>query len=190
MRPHQATLLPPLPPCAGGVGVGDEWPLQVRVYDYVLAYKFSLKEAADGVSVRFPSLNSQLYESPYEAQLWAVFDTNKQLLRFGDYYPEPVKLKAGDYEVRLQLRHESPAFLERLKDVIGAVNHTVLLLEGTDFVCQSPPLRCAYCLCELAYTGVLDVGFDLILAQDDEDSLHLMLLHIYEVFSATLAGGI
>ena len=106
-----------MPPCAGGVGVGDEWPKQVRVYDYVLAYKFTLKEAADGVSVRFPSLNAQLYESPYEAQLWAIFDAHKQLMRFGDYYPEPVKLQAGDYEVRLQLRHESPAYLERLKDV-------------------------------------------------------------------------
>tara|TARA_B100000795_G_scaffold260559_1_gene236564 strand:+ start:979 stop:1314 length:336 start_codon:yes stop_codon:yes gene_type:complete len=83
-----------MPPCAGGVGVGDEWPKQVRVYDYVLAYKFTLKEATDGVSVRFPSLNAQLYESPYEAQLWAIFDANKQLMRFGDYYPEPVKLQA------------------------------------------------------------------------------------------------
>ena len=61
----------------------------MRVYDYVLAYKFALKEATDGVSVRFPSLNAQLYESPYEAQLWAIFDGNKQLMRFGDDYPEP-----------------------------------------------------------------------------------------------------
>ena len=76
VRPHAATLLPPMPPCAGGVGVGDEWPKQVRVYDYVLAYKFTLKEATDGVSVRFPSLNAQLYESPYEAQLWAWLTSN------------------------------------------------------------------------------------------------------------------
>ena len=100
VRLHAATLLPPLPPCAGGPGVGDEWPKGLRIYDYVLAYKFSLKEGCDALSVRFPSLNTQLYESPYEAQLWAVFDQNKQLLRFGDYYPEPVKLKAGDYEAR------------------------------------------------------------------------------------------
>ena len=28
------------------------------MYDYVLAYKFALKEATDGVSVRVPSLNA------------------------------------------------------------------------------------------------------------------------------------
>ena len=70
------------------------------IYDYILGYKFSLKDAID-VSVRFPSLACHLYESPYEAQLWGVFDCNKRLVTFGDYYASKAKLPAGDYEVRL-----------------------------------------------------------------------------------------
>ena len=74
VRPYKATLLPPAPPVEGGVGVGDAWPGKLVIYDYVLCYKFSLKEASDAVAIRFPSLSAQLYESSYEAQLWARAD--------------------------------------------------------------------------------------------------------------------
>ena len=67
------------------------------------------------VSVRFPSLCCQLYESPYEAQLWAVFDANKRLVTFGDYYPSAQRLPAGEYEVRLQVRHSKVELLQELR---------------------------------------------------------------------------
>ena len=118
VRPHKAQLLPPAAPCDGAPGVGDAGVGgKLPIYDYVLAYKFSLKEASDAVTIRFPSLSSQLYEGAYEAQLHALFDANKQLLRWGDFYVDPTKLKAGDYEVRLQLRHDAPSYLEKLKDL-------------------------------------------------------------------------
>ena len=111
VRPHSAKLLPPVAALPGAPGFGDAWPESRVLYDYVLGYKFSLKEGVKeggvDVSVRFPSLNCQLYDSPYEAQLFAVFDCNKRLITHGDYYESKVKLAPGEYEVRLQLRHDA-----------------------------------------------------------------------------------
>eukprot|EP00966_Prymnesium_polylepis_P216747 5017569-Prymnesium_polylepis.1 len=114
VRPYAAKLLSPVTPVAGAPSIGDQWPEKRILYDYVLGYKFSLKEAAE-VSVRFPSLCCQLYESPYEAQLWGVFDSNKRLVTYGDYYPSAKKLAPGDYELRLQVRHDQVALLEKLR---------------------------------------------------------------------------
>ena len=123
VRPSKAQLLPPVAPCDGAPGVGDAGVGgKLPIYDYVLSYKFALKENSDGVTIRFPSLSAQLYEGAYEAQLHAIFDANKQLLRWGDFYVDPTKLKAGEYEVRLQLRHDSPAYLEKLKDLVMCVD--------------------------------------------------------------------
>ena len=105
VRPHVAKLLPPAPSLEGAPGVGDAWPDNLVIYDYLIGYKFSLKEALE-VSVRFPSLNCHLYESPYEAQLWGIFDSNKRLVTYGDYYPEPTKLPAGEC---VNTRAPSPA---------------------------------------------------------------------------------
>jgi CRISPR/Cas system-associated protein Cas10 (large subunit of type III CRISPR-Cas system) len=35
-------------------------------------------------------LSNLLYESAYEAQLWLLYDTNKQLIAAGDAYPQQV----------------------------------------------------------------------------------------------------
>ena len=78
--------------------------------------------------------------------------------------------------------------LERLKDVVASVGHTVLFLEKGQLYGQSKPLRCAYCLCELAYTGLLSVPFDVTLTDPDETMLHLRLIHTLELFAGTLAG--
>ena len=94
VRPHVAKLLPPAVPVEGGLTFGDQWPESRIIYDYVLGYKFSLSTSLK-VSVRFPSLCCQLYESPWEAQLWAIFDSNKRLVVHGDYYAEPTKLPQG-----------------------------------------------------------------------------------------------
>ena len=61
VRPYTAKLLPPADPLEGAPGFGDQWPEKRLVYDYVLGYKFSLKEPIEA-SVRFPSLNCQLYD--------------------------------------------------------------------------------------------------------------------------------
>jgi hypothetical protein len=44
VRPHLAKLVPPAAPLEGCPGIGDQWPDSVQIYDYLIAYKFSLSE--------------------------------------------------------------------------------------------------------------------------------------------------
>ena len=45
VRPHACKLLPPVEPLPGAPSLGDKWPSDQRViYDYLLGYKFALKE--------------------------------------------------------------------------------------------------------------------------------------------------
>ena len=46
-----------------------------------------------------------------------LHDTNKRLIKVSDIYPSPVDLKKGDYVIRLQLRHDDAALLEKMNDV-------------------------------------------------------------------------
>lgn len=76
LRPVAATLIPPVPPCAGAPGRGDVWPAapgragaggegagvgagaSYIGYERVLVYKTQLKEGAESLTVRFPSLRA------------------------------------------------------------------------------------------------------------------------------------
>jgi tetratricopeptide (TPR) repeat protein len=73
--------------------------------------------------------------------------------------------------------------------VIGAINHSVLVLERAHLYAQSLPLRCALCVSELAFSMARHCGFWLAMTDDDEDHLHLKLLQTLEVFDGTLAGA-
>ena len=52
--------------------------------------------------------------------------------------------------------------------VIGAVNHSVLVLERAHLYAQSIPLRCALCVSELAFSMERRCGFWLALTDEDE----------------------
>lgn len=58
-----------------------------------------------------------VYDSVVEAEMYMVYDANKKLLSVGDIYPSEVKLKKGDHTVRLLVRHDSPALLEKLTNL-------------------------------------------------------------------------
>ena len=72
--------------------------------------------------------------------------------------------------------------------VIGAIGHSVLVLEKSHLYAQSAPLRCAYCVAELAFTNHTRCGFWIAMTDDEEDVLHLKLLHLLDLFAGTLAG--
>ena len=46
-----------------------------------------------------------------------LHDINKQLLKVSDIYPEYTDLKKGEYVIRLQLRHDDAALLDKMKEV-------------------------------------------------------------------------
>lgn len=93
----------------------DRLPEGKQIYEMVLTYGFKLSEAGD-VTPRFPVLSTLLYESPYEAQFWMIFNANKRLVGFGDFRPSAQKLAKGSYTLRFQIRHDQVEMLEKLKD--------------------------------------------------------------------------
>ena len=60
----------------------------------LLTYKLSLKEGGDITFVLQP-LRKAVYDGALEGQLFAVFDSNKKRLAFGDVYPNSVTLAKG-----------------------------------------------------------------------------------------------
>lgn len=46
-----------------------------------------------------------------------LHDANKRLLKVSDIYPAPMDLKKGEYVIRLQLRHDDAALLDKLNDL-------------------------------------------------------------------------
>ena len=87
-------------------------------YELCLVYNFKFPECAAEVSPRAPVLLDLLYENPYEAQFWMLFDSNRRHLASGDVFEEKVKLSKGAYTLRFQVRHDSLEMLERLQDMV------------------------------------------------------------------------
>lgn len=56
-----------------------------------------------------------VYDGEMEQQMYMLFDGSKKLLAVGDIYPAPQQLAKGDYVLRLLLRHDSPALLEKFR---------------------------------------------------------------------------
>ena len=64
------------------------------------------------MAVDFPG---QVYDGEFEAQMYSIFDSNKQLLATGDIYPAATALPKGTYTVRVLVRHDRAELLVKLK---------------------------------------------------------------------------
>eukprot|EP00899_Mesostigma_viride_P019360 jgi/Mesvir1/27425/Mv25036-RA.1 len=95
-----------------------------QIHSLTLSYKMSLAEGGK-VTVRVPLLNGLLYDSPYEAQLYMIFDSNKKLMGCGDTYPDGIQLAKGDYTILLNLRHDQVAQLEKQRSMVIVVERAL-----------------------------------------------------------------
>jgi tripeptidyl-peptidase II len=95
-----------------------------QVYELELHYAFEQGEKeAVKCQPGVPGLSELLYDSPLEAQMWMVFDANKQLMGAGDaLHDYPVTLPKGKYTARLSLRHDQRDALDKLKGTLMAVD--------------------------------------------------------------------
>ncbi|KAI2498283.1 tripeptidyl peptidase II [Fragilaria crotonensis] len=87
-----------------------------RIYELILTYEFTQEEAGS-VTPRAPALQGFLYESAYESQLMLLFDSEKKYLGVADAWPSEIKVPKGNVTVRMQVRHDNPDMLEKLKTV-------------------------------------------------------------------------
>ncbi|GMF28281.1 unnamed protein product [Phytophthora lilii] len=110
----------------------DQFPDKRQVYQLILTYPFTKKEAGKIVP-RLPLLNDRLYESPFEGQLMMIFDDKKQYLGCSDAYGDETTLKKGSYVVRAQVRHEDVSKLEKLKQMMLILNHEVKEISASVF---------------------------------------------------------
>ncbi|KAG6611998.1 Tripeptidyl-peptidase 2 [Phytophthora cinnamomi] len=110
----------------------DQFPDKRQVYQLILTYPFTKKEAGKVVP-HLPLLNGRLYESPFEAQLMMIFDDKKQYLGCSDAYGNETTLKKGSYVVRAQVRHEDVSKLEKLKQMVLVLNHEIKEIPASVF---------------------------------------------------------
>jgi tripeptidyl-peptidase II len=99
-------------------------PQERQIYELELQYNF---EQGEKESVKCQpvvhGLSDLLYDSPFESQMWMVFDSNKQLMGTGDALHEyPVSLPKGKYTLRLSVRHDKRDALDKLKNLVVSVD--------------------------------------------------------------------
>ncbi|MDA1194094.1 MAG: S8 family serine peptidase [Planctomycetota bacterium] len=93
----------------------DMLPKGRLVHEAVLTYPFKLAEDARVQPRAFLALYEDIYES-WSSGLWMIFDEHKRLVGRGPIFDDATHaLKAGDYVLRLHLRHPEAKRLEAVR---------------------------------------------------------------------------
>ncbi|XP_026317866.1 tripeptidyl-peptidase 2 isoform X2 [Hyposmocoma kahamanoa] len=110
VRPSESKLAPLTP--------RDVIPPARQIYQLLNTYNFHIAKATE-VSPIVSLLCDVLYESEFEAQMWMLYNSCKQLVAVGDAFPSKysVKLEKGDYTLRLNVRHDNKSLLEKLQEL-------------------------------------------------------------------------
>ena len=112
IRPKQDGVISPL-------GERDIQPWnKKKIHQLVLSYEFTQDEKDGAFTPRAPALQEVLYESGFESQVILAFDGDKKYLGYCDAYSKSIQASKGTVTLRVQIRHEDPAALEKLKDMI------------------------------------------------------------------------
>jgi tripeptidyl-peptidase-2 len=111
LRPKSEAIVTPL-------GERDVQPWNdKKTYQLVLHYEFSQEEKGS-FTPRASALQNFLYESIYESQLMLAYDGDKKYLGYCDAYPQPISAPKGNVVIKMQIRHDEPSMLEKLKDMV------------------------------------------------------------------------
>jgi len=89
----------------------DVQPSGKQLFELVSTYNFKLSEASNSIQYALP-LSNNLYDSAVP-MLCQLFDVRKKRVDFGDVYPKNIDLPKGDYILKVQMRHDSMAVLEK-----------------------------------------------------------------------------
>lgn len=112
LRPKADPVIAPLQDDRDGLPTSDR-----KTYQLILTYEFEQEEKGLFVP-RAPALQGVLYESGFESQCMLIFDGEKKYLGIADAYPSGVNASKGTVVIRLQIRHDDPSKLEKLKDMV------------------------------------------------------------------------
>lgn len=99
LRPTESklTAMQPAAAAAAGAAAGPQRDLLLRgrvMHRLVLTYKLTLAEGGTITPV-LPPLNAAVYDGALEGQVYAVYDSNKKRLSFGDVYPKDITVPKG-----------------------------------------------------------------------------------------------
>ncbi|KAG7366232.1 tripeptidyl-peptidase II [Nitzschia inconspicua] len=87
-----------------------------KIYQMQLNYEFSQDDKGSFTPIA-PALQEILYESTYESQMMMIYDGEKRYLGCVDAYPSAVTASKGSVCIQVQIRHDDPKMLEKLKDM-------------------------------------------------------------------------
>jgi len=92
----------------------DATPKGTPVFELTLSYTLTMP--APGTITPFAArIHTLLYSSPFGSALVVISDAHNRLVGTADAFYEKIKLPAGTFTVRLQVKHENAALLEGMK---------------------------------------------------------------------------
>lgn len=90
----------------------SELPGNRLVHDLILTYEGVSVSEASNITCKIGAVNNYVYDGELSGQLTIVSDVSGKVIGVGDVYAEKLKVKKGDYNVVVCLRHEDPVFLK------------------------------------------------------------------------------
>ena len=102
------------PPKIAPLASRDVLPLNKQCHEFILIYKLILNDSHSSVSIKCPRFNDVLYDSCFENFCILILDSNKKCLSYQDVFPKNIKLKEGNYTIKIQITSSHLEWLDKL----------------------------------------------------------------------------